>query len=234
MNMRFIVLLAILFSSAVYGQAANSYGFKLTGGASKVNSNESVALGSQVVSWAPSGAASIFFQLKIGKRGLFGIEGGAGQIEGKSTTNVDVLDGASNIIGNSSTLSRQHLTYLQVPIYGGFTLNNASFYLGPQLGIAVNSFGKQETTTTISGSEEITSSEPNLNVATLDYGAKIGLILKVSKKISLEASYYHGIANILDDKSSGSTTIWNNRQILIGARFAIRNTNDCGSCPMWN
>jgi len=234
MNMRFIVLLAILFSSTVYGQAAYSYGFKLTGGASKVNSNETVALGSQVVTWAPSGAASLFYQLKVGKRGLFGIEAGAGQIEGKSTTNVDVLDGSSNIIGSSSTVARQHLTYLQIPIYGGITLNNASFYIGPQLGIAVNALGKQETTTTISGSEVITSSEPNLNVGPLDYGGKIGVILKVGKKISLEASYYHGLANILDNKSSGSTTVWNNRQILLGARFSIRNTNDCGSCPIWN
>lgn len=232
MYMRSIILLFIFFAGlSGYGQATYSYGVKLAGGASKIAMTGDAS--TFETSLAPSGFAGLFYQTKVGKRGLFGAEAGVSQVEGRWSSSSPITDGSGNQIGTSTTTGKQHITLIQPSVYGGVTIENLSLYVGPQLGIIMNASGSDETVDVIGSTETNSSNEGNLSVTNLNYSIHAGLILKVSKKVSLEASYAHGLANIFDN-SQNTNFVWNTRQILVGARFAIRNTNDCGTCPAWN
>jgi len=214
------------------GQAAYSYGFNLSVGASRVPMNgEGIDFRAKI---APSGSAGLFFQTKLKTRGLFGIEINVAQLEGRWSSDELIRDGAGNTIGTSSTSGQQHITYISLPIYSGITIKSCTVYGGLQVGLAASGKRANNTINTINGNETTSEQLGNLSIILPDAGARIGVIWRLSNKISLEGKYYQGLINIFDQTTTLSNHVWITQQVTVGARFAIRNTNDCGTCPAWN
>ena len=231
--MRLILIAQILcLSYSAMGQAAYSYGFNLAVGASRVPmSGEGIDFNAKV---APSGLAGLFFLTKLKTRGLLGVEVNISQVEGRWSSDEPILDGAGNTIGTSSTSGQQHITYVSLPIYTGITIKSWSVYGGLQVGLAASGKRANNTIDVINGSETTSEQLGNLSIILPDAGVRAGVIWRVSNKISLEAKYYQGLLNIFDKENTKSNYSWFTQQLTIGARFAIRNTNDCGTCPAWN
>ncbi len=230
MTMKLVILLNfMLIGFFGYAQPSYSYGFKLSGGISKVSMTGEASNFQN--NYAPSGSIGVFYQTQVGTRGLFGIEGRASQIEGRWESNSSYTDGNGNLV-TLNTIGKQHITQFQFPVYGGITIENISFYTGPQVGLNLAGTGSDVTTIVSGGSSETSDNSGELNIKPLDYGAILGIIWRASKKVNIEASYYYGAANIFDN--SGNTEyVWSTSQILLGLRFSLRNVNDCGTCPVW-
>ena len=224
--------LFIAFSCSAFGQPSYSYGFNFAAGVSRVPMNgENITFSTKI---GPSGVAGLFFQTKLKKRGLLGVEVNLSQIEGRWTSEEQINDGFGNTIGTRFISGKQHITYISLPIFYGFTLKNCTLYGGVQFGLAASGKRANSITTIISGDENTSEELGNLSIVLPDFGTRIGAIWKISNKISLEAKYYQGLLNIFDQETTKSTYFWLTQQATLGVRIALRNTNDCGTCPAWN
>lgn len=226
-----LIVQALLLSLTSLGQSTYSYGFDFAVGLSRVPmSGEGIDFQGKIT---PSGNAGLFYQKKIKKRGLFGLELYVAQIEGRWNYQAPIADGFGNIIGTSSIDGRQHITYITLPIYSGFTYNNASLYAGVQAGLAASGKRENSTSNIINGNESSEVELGNLSILLPDAGIRVGLIIRITNKMSLHAKYYQGLLNIFDRETTNTNFTWRTQQLTFGARFAIRNTNDCGTCPAW-
>ncbi|MEO6169242.1 MAG: hypothetical protein ABIO46_04725, partial [Chitinophagales bacterium] len=61
-----------------------------------------------------------------------------------------------------------------------------------------------------------------LNIDAFDFGPRAGLIFNLSDNFNIEATYYHGMNNILTNTLPDSWK-WNVQQMTVGVRYKIFN-----------
>jgi hypothetical protein len=124
------------------------------------------------------------------------------KIESKDYNETTLTDAFGNSIGYAKGNIRQHISYLSVPLYYGFTLKNFNINLGIQTGYAITSSGGGEANGQVNGDPVHYDIKYNrLPISTVDFGPRAGIFFKIRKLLSLEANYYYGITNIYKDRA---------------------------------
>jgi hypothetical protein len=211
----YIALLIFWFNNS-YSQ--HMLGIKACGGLSEIRETTNVTDAGTIKNYfVPSGQGGIFYNYAKG-RSLFGAELLFVQIEGKNHYDSPFTDAYGNSIGHEEADLWLHISYLSVPIYYGFTLKNFNINLGVQGGYPVMSSGRGEANGEISGTPIHYEVKYNkLYINPIDFGPRTGLFFKISKSLSLEANYYHGITNIY----KGSPFFRKVRQMTIGLKYSV-------------
>ncbi|MBA3901402.1 MAG: PorT family protein [Bacteroidetes bacterium] len=220
--MRFIIfqlLILLSLSVDVFGQ--QDMGVKLNIGLSRVVTNlDFPDLALKKVQFAPSGHAGLYYSKKIKEKTSFGAELLFVQIEGKEHIEFPTTDNQGNFTG-VLVINKyyKHLSYLALPVYYGININKISVNAGLQFMLLLTSNGREKGETNYNG--EVKRWDNNygkLNIDHYDFGPRAGIIYKMTERLDIDANYYHGINNIINNTLQ-SYYRWRNQQLTIGMRY---------------
>ncbi|MDQ3192179.1 MAG: PorT family protein [Bacteroidota bacterium] len=217
--MIFPLLILLSLSNGVFGQ--QGFGLKTNIGLSRVVTNFDFSdQTQQKVQIAPSFQTGIFYSQKIKEKTSFGAELLFVQIEDKMHVESPMTDNQGNYNGEYITNKYyKHLSYISLPVYYGININKISVNAGMQFMLLLTSNGRQKGEMKYNG--EVLSWDNNmgkLNIDRYDFGPRVGITYKITEKFDIEANYYQGINNIINN-SLQSSFRWKNQQLTIGIRY---------------
>ncbi|HET6245075.1 MAG: PorT family protein [Bacteroidetes bacterium] len=224
--MRFIIfplLILLSLSIDVFGQ--QDLGVKANIGLSRIVTNfDFPDPARKKLQFAPSGQAGLYYSKKIKEKTSFGAELLFVQIEDKMHVETPMPDNQGNYTGEFITNKYyKHLSYMALPVYYGININKISVNAGLQFLLLITSNGRQKGEMNYNG--EVISWDNNhgkLNIDRYDFGPRAGIIYKITEKFDIEANYYQGINNIINN-SLQSYFRWRNQQLTIGMRYKFLN-----------
>ena len=112
-----------------------------------------------------------------------------------------------------------HLSYLNLPVYYGYTVKKFTLYVGFQTSL------KLGTSCTIksryAGFNFSGETRKLINIDNLDYGPKIGLTWKLSTYLDIEGTWYYGLNNITHDPFLNNFREHLIRQLSVGIRYIL-------------
>jgi hypothetical protein len=172
----------------------------------------------------PSGQGGMFYNLHLHSKFLFGAELLFVPIEGKEVLKTEELDqnGAPTGLFITDNLWR-HVYYLGLPVYFGYNLKKVNVNLGFQVNYTLASGGKEKGEAPFNGSIttwEYTSDK--LAIDKYDYGVRAGFLYKLNDQFSIEANYYHGLNNILEDTQISNFWKWKVQQMTVGLHYTFK------------
>ncbi len=201
-----ILIIASHFNS--FGQL--DIGIKINGGASYIythfqQSNQAFVLGGNVSTdknyYRPSGQAGLFFNRYLKHQFSIGAELLYTQIEGREYMELQQTN-QNGMPGQYITDNVwRHISYLGIPIYFGYNFKRLNINIGFQFNYVLASGGEEKGQEPNNGNVTIWDNKFNeLGIKNYDFGAKGGLVFKLSDKFLIEANYYYGLNNIIKDK----------------------------------
>ncbi|MBA3664568.1 MAG: PorT family protein [Bacteroidetes bacterium] len=206
-NLIFIALL--IYSSSSFSQ--QDFGIKVNGGVSQITAkiNSSGDIVTQKFYFLPSFQAGFLYHLHLGKKSLLGTEILFMQIEGKEHMQTQDIDSYGNPTGFITTTDiSRHISYLSIPIYYGYKIKKFSINFGFQVGIPIKSSARYKTEYVYNGDKIISDDNYNsLPIDNYDFGTKSGLMYNLSKKFTIETTYYYGLNNIYKSNQIFSANI---------------------------
>lgn len=171
---------------------------------------------------ALSGNGGVFYNLHFGHNFVFGSELLFIQIEGQDRLEYEIHYSKDDI-GHATSDLYEHISYLGLPIYCGFTIKNMTINAGFQLSYALARRGREALNINVNGA--IYSDEnriDNLPIDKFDFGPRIGLTYNLNNKFSIEGVYYYGINNILENQDDSIFPLSHKiQQATIGLRYKI-------------
>ena len=220
-----ILIIASHFNS--FGQL--DIGIKINGGASYIythfqQSNQAFVLGGNVSTdknyYRPSGQAGLFFNRYLKHQFSIGAELLYTQIEGREYMELQQTN-QNGMPGQYITDNVwRHISYLGIPIYFGYNFKRLNINIGFQFNYVLASGGEEKGQEPNNGNVTIWDNKFNeLGIKNYDFGAKGGLVFKLSDKFLIEANYYYGLNNIIKDKDYAKVTKWQVQQMTIGLRY---------------
>lgn len=219
--MKRLVSLLIVWASCLTMFGQHDFGIKLNGGLSKISGYRNNTNAISKYGFAPSGQGGLFYDLNFGKRSLIGVELLFSQIGGKEERKIIDLDNFGNQIGVYSTSNLDyHISYFTIPIYYGVKINRLTINFGVQTSFTLASRGHVIGEASYSGGVLKFEDEGKLNITNFDFGLRAGLMYKLTKRIAAEATYYHGISNIMGPTAPADWN-WKVQQITIGLRYKL-------------
>jgi hypothetical protein len=221
--MKIIILFISVLILNVRAYSQHSFGVKLNGGGSKVSNNLAVQR-EKTVQWATSGSGGFFYKFDLGKGFCIGTELLFLQIRSKEIFGTKFVDNSGIVTGQGTGKDLTSISYLSLPIYIGAAYKKVTFTLGIQLSGALVSEQKSTGTGTIGGVDyAYENTLEGLPIDKYDYGMRLGLIYTLTKDVSLDANYYSGLNNILDDTAL-SAMVSKAKQLTVGLRLVILKT----------
>ena len=131
---------------------------------------------------------------------------------------VPYLDDDGNVERIGSVTVKKRLSYLIVPMYYGVELGKFSLAAGFQAGMLM---GGDEGVDSDDGPYDPDYAFCYLGSNTFDYGLRFILAWKLSHKLHLEGSYYHGLNNVTSGSCKDKNEEWKLAQLAFGIRYSF-------------
>lgn len=217
------LIIIILLSINLKASGQYNSGLKFNAGLSRIAKefnklNESL---NPAVQFAPSGQVGIFHNLSLNSNSILGLELLLVQIGGKDKQDIYIIDFNGTNIGQGTSNTYFHISYLTLPVYYGLKLNKLTLNFGFQGSVLLGSNGRSKGQ--IHYTQQIVTwdnKSKGLNIDKFDFGPRAGVIFNLTDKLAVEGIYYHGINNILANNISMET--WRIRQIIVGLRYNLK------------
>lgn len=220
-------ILLIVFTINAFGQ---QFGVTARGGISRVygqlESNNYLS-SSTITSFSPSFQAGVYYHLPTGNKTSLGAELLYSKVQGGQTLKWYNKEVAVESFGKDFT--DESISYISLPVYYGVTFKRLTVNAGVQISYALSSSGNSESNYETREGNENTgyifrkfSSYYELNdlpVRNLDFGPRIGGILHLTNRLSLDGMFYYGLSNINKLKSSEEPL--KIQQMTVGIRYAL-------------
>lgn len=226
------LFLLIVFHLATFAQ--QQMGVKVSGGISRIYGqleSRNYPPPTMTTSFSPSFQAGIYYQLPMGKRASIGTELLFSQVAGGQTyiwdQNIDNLDMDVRLYG--SHILNEHISYLSLPVYYGITFKRITFNAGFQVSYALSGSGRsdldyvqiltaenEEPLTRLGGTHRELD---DLDIKAFDFGPRVGGILRLTSRLSLEGMFYYGLNNINQLESSEEPL--KIQQMTLGIRYSL-------------
>lgn len=227
MQRQFLLLTALLPFFA-FGQ--HNFGIKINPGVSyfstKAETNPPQNI-TQRFYPMPSGQAGFYYNYSFKDKFLIGTELLYVLIEGKEYFKLPFTDNNGNPTGEFSEEDIwRHISFVSVPVYVGYNFNKWNVNLGVQGNFVWESGGRVEGRATLYGTPYTwENSSDKLGINQYDYGIRAGVIYNLSARLSLEANYYMGLTNLIEDDDLAKYWDWRVQQLTVGVRFNLLATN---------
>jgi hypothetical protein len=214
--MKGLLILLISLSQLVYSQ--NQFGIKVDVGASTITNNIADYLDVDFeVLYAPSFNAGFFYNASISQHWLVLFEAKYSHIHSREVwKDVAFIDINDNTWSQSSIFIRKRISYLSLPISLAFKVSKLTVSTGFQFSSSLGDNARVESDERI-----FEDYDENMILKQFDYGPKFGLIYSFSERAAIEASYYHGLNNLVDYDTGDFDIKYKVRQITLGFRYAF-------------
>lgn len=217
--MRLLIMFTFLISYRYFlGQHILSA--KISGGMSKITSNNFSNVTKPTDYCQPSGLFGLSYTYKIKTRFNIGGELLLSQIEGKEKLETPATDIYGNPTGDLITDEiNKHISYLSIPVFFGISFKKLNVNLGFQTSFMLANNGREKGQVTTNGTTTTWDKTGKLNIDSYDYGARIGLGYEISNRIGVEANYYYGLNNIISNTVTIPNLKWTIQQVVLGVRY---------------
>ena len=203
--------------------AQSSFGLRANAGLSKMITKQDGNGFEQKFYFEPSWKAGVYFRKEFGKQSLLDIEVLFSRIGGKEDYSVPVASATGPTKEYWILKFKRHISYLAIPLAYGFISDRLVLKGGGQLAFALESDESFSYSTNSSVKLVVLYDESERpEIVDFDYGLCVGFAYELTKNLSFEADYYHGLMNIYKGKSGKGN--WKNRQITTGLCYAIFRT----------
>ena len=200
------------------GYSQEELGIKLELGASTITNNINDLFEDDIdiyeISYAPSGNIGVFYHYNFSEHSLIGFEGKYSHITSLEKIGVTYIDSNGTSLGQESTELKKRISFLSFPIYYGYTFSKITVTAGIRFSLSISS--KYQSEDPYNGIAHGT-----LEVSQFDYGPRIGILYRLSEKISIEGIYYHGLNNMVDFDTGDFDLVWEVRQITLGIKYTF-------------
>jgi hypothetical protein len=150
-------------------------------------------------------------------------------IEGKEYLKIPATDNNGNFTGEYTEDNiYRHIYYLGVPVYFGYSFKKLNVNLGFQTNFVLASSGEEKGQVILGGqSYTWNNKSKDLGINSYDFGARFGLLYKLSDRFLIETNYYYGLTNIIKVSSDAlkKNWTWKVQQVTIGLRYKIFSRN---------
>lgn len=214
----FLLLITLIYGKTTFAQHQAGIGLDL--GVSRLywfNSGEA-ADGSRWT-FMPSGNVGGWYRFRPeNSRSSLQLELMISQIEGNVHTEIPVTDSGQNVIGKRTTDTYFHITSVSFPVMYGLHFNRVGILFGAEISAPIFSGYSSRINTVYSGVDETgrTSGSP-LYIDRFNFNGRVGFEWGFGKKLSVRASYSHGL-NIITRENGIE---WKTQQVSIGLRYAL-------------
>ena len=218
-----IIVTLILIWFNLSGQTYSVFGIKANAGLSKITTDRGLTNSSTKNNFAFSGQGGLVYNLGIGKHSKIGAELLYNQVNGTDETKTLFNDVQGNPTGGySNTVGTYQIHCLTVPVCYGFQMNKLNINLGVQTSYMMRSKGHFHTEFVDNTGTYVPfpDSEGKLNIDPFEFGARAGLMFNVTDHIVVEATYYHGVTNILST-TAPDTWDFKIQQMVLGLRYNL-------------
>ena len=219
----FIAFAVLLVHFSVSGQ--HILGLKADGGLSQIVAtiNDTQTIHRNSLSF--SGQEGMYYNFHRRRRTLIGAELLFVEIRGNEHSENYGSGQQGNLSGSYFIQDyRRTIYYFGLPVYYGFRYKKLNVNLGFQVLVTMKSKGHIKG---ISGYNSVSSDYESriskLDILGYNLGPRAGMMLTLTKKISVEAVYYLGINNILinDPSVPSKWKQWRVHQLVIGIRYKV-------------
>lgn len=167
-----------------------------------------------------SGQFGVYCLYHINNTFTFGTELFFVKINGKETDTRYVYDTINKNMAQCSDIFYTHFSYISVPAYFGIILKKLTINIGAQVLLDFGTKGLEKFQITEGRSDTSWSNKIDLlPIKGVNVVPRLGVVYDLTNKLSIEASYYHGINNIL--RKSVPDRKWRAQQLTVGLRFKL-------------
>lgn len=232
LKLSFIPILIIALNINALGQ---KFGVTARGGISRIYGqleSQNYPQPTMTTSFSPSFQAGIYYSLPTGKRSSIGAEILYSTVQGEQTFEWDYKNTYLEYSG--SHITSEHISWLSLPLYYGVTFKRITFNAGIQVSYALSSSGRSE----LDYVQIITAENEDpfkrsggahreldeLDIKSFDFGPRVGGLIRITDRLSLEGMFYYGLNNINQLKSSEEAL--KIQQMTVGVRYALWSNAD--------
>ncbi len=217
-----ILLLAIIAPLFTFSQdmeviVKDKLGFKAEIGASKVYEiRENLSNNNFKQVWGPSFSFGLFYERFLSGKSFLSAELKYNHLTSTTVIEDVLFADISGEIKYADIPYDFRFSYFSVPVYYTYKIGRFS----PNIGFNLSLLLSDRLTVTappFAGLPENVQHEA-INSDQIDYGARIGLGYDISRRVSIDATYYHGLNDIIDWDTNGELE-WYNRQVMVGVKF---------------
>lgn len=220
MKKQVTIFVLLIINFEVLGQ--HSLGLKINGGLSRISNSITPVNSIQIPRFTLSGKAGFFYNMQLGSKSFLGAELLFNQIEGKEKFEFDFTDENGNNPGYATGTTYRHISYLSLPIYYGFKVNNLLINIGFQASLVLASSSRLKGLATTNDEATKLDNKFELHVDNLDFGPRLGIAFDLSDKFAIEGIYYYGVKNILSHPNP--LVVWRVQQVTLGLRYSFLTT----------
>lgn len=190
-------IVLLLFGYKAIGQ--NYKDIKIGGGLSYLSTkidSKLIPNSTQKFYWKPSIQFGYFYNYHLRKNSSIGAESLFIQINGREKTETKIIDQNGNPTGQLIIENhRRHISYLGMPLYYEHKIKKFTINLGIQFSLKIYSTFHFDIETPVPVNYPLAPSII-LSVKHYDIGAKSGLSYSLSKRLSIETTFYYGFIDI--------------------------------------
>ncbi|MGE5395623.1 MAG: outer membrane beta-barrel protein [Candidatus Saccharibacteria bacterium] len=233
-----ILVIIVSFHHTSLGQ--QQVGIKASGGISKIYGSLGdnrfnsfpTSIPTTSSSFSPCFQAGLYYLLPTGKNTSLGTELLYSKVQGNQT---EIWEYNSAIkVGHTSKYTNEHISFLSLPVYFGVTVKRLTINGGFQFSYVLSSSGSVKTTsneTTIINNDQNDDNPRalfasngdykinNLDIKEADFGPRLGAVYRLTNKLSMEGTFYHGLNNI--NMTTSSEKALKIQQLTVGVRYAL-------------
>lgn len=220
-----ISLFCIIITYNLTSFAQQQFGIKASGGISRIYGDLQSSFYPEppmTTSFSPSFQAGIYWRFPMGRITSVGAELLYSKLQGAQTLRWR----ESYFNGTVSHTIYEDVSFMNLPIYVGFTFNRLTFNAGFQVSLALSSTAKSKSLFLHDGKEEelANSSSSHFPVRDFDFGPRAGIIYQMNNRLSLEGIFYYGLGDISYPKLEN--TDLKIQQMTVGLRYALKDKQD--------
>lgn len=218
--MKIVIAIFILLADAFSVSAQSHFGIRLSGGASKLHVSSNAITKDK---FTLSGDIGAFYQSQFGKKSMWSVELLFSQIEGKQRHELDLVAFDGAFVGTVKSDLYRHISYLSIPVSYGFKIKGLTINAGILSSVHLTSGGRDKSIYTDSSAvvTEWDNKFGKLNIDPFNFGAIVGLTVRLSDNFQFDGRYYYGLNNILNVDASSSSN-WRVEQGTIGLLYTFK------------
>jgi hypothetical protein len=223
---RKLFLILTIFTSALTSFGQHNFGLKANLGLSYLTTRLELSSTQQIEQTfypMPSGQIGLYYSYQMTEKFIIGTELLFIPIYGRERIKIFYSDINGNLNGNQSdTYYNRNIYTLGFPIYLGYNYKRFNYNLGAQLHYALTSGGKEKGDMILNGNTlHFENKAKKLEINKIDYGLRAGIVFEKSDRLSLNANYYFGLTNLIDDSSFSSFWVWKVQLVTFGINYKL-------------
>jgi hypothetical protein len=214
-----IVFVSTAFPLWTVAQGKSDFGLSLNGGLSFLRTDMNSPETKQKFHFMPSGHAGIYWNTYYWNKSFIGMGAYIIQIQGREHSTTSQLDAYGNPTGQFNTSdSWRKISYWAMLFNYGHDFKKFNLSFGMQFNIVYKMYARDRTEIPYSGGTIINDNKSDaLPIDSYDYALRAGLIYNLTKRFSLEATYFHGLRDIC----IVDTWTWTVQQATVGLRYNL-------------